>query len=485
MTRYTHYRWRPRAVMAAAATATLLGAAAGLAAAGPAGAAAAAPAAPRAAPSGPAAFGWGSNEFGQIGDGTTTEHDLPDRVLLSGTPTQVVSEFGTTGVALLSNGTVETWGWNPFGQLGNGTLNSSSTPSVVAGVSGIVQIAGGNSDTLALTSSGTVWSWGNDYNGGLGYGTPGSVVEAPHQVPGLTGVTQIAAGYNTGFALRPDGTVWAWGDNSAGQLGDGTTVPETAPQQVPGLTGVTKIAAGGDSVFAINTGGTLLGWGGGSDGALGLGDGADRRHPTPVPGIDDVQQVATSGVTTLAIAFPGSSLWGWGFNSQGQIGDGSTIPKLVPELTSLTGITQVSEGYEVSAAVRSDGTLLAWGANANGSVANGTSRTDQLTPAPVAGISNVTSVSVFDSLGLAVGRVPVPPPPTSGPVPRVTGDLRAAAITAIQDAGFSLGAVTSSPDRTCNNIGHVLSQNPPAGTTEPFGTAVSIVIGTRPTTPCP
>jgi beta-lactam-binding protein with PASTA domain len=118
-------------------------------------------------------------------------------------------------------------------------------------------------------------------------------------------------------------------------------------------------------------------------------------------------------------------------------------------------------------------------------MANGTSRTSQLSPAVVAGITNVTSVSADVGLGLAVGRVPLPPPPTSGPVPDVTGDLRAAAVTVIEDAGFDLATVASSPDKTCDNIGHVLSQTPAAGTTEPFGTTVSIVIGTRPATSCP
>jgi alpha-tubulin suppressor-like RCC1 family protein len=308
----------------------------------------------------------------------------------------------------------------------------------------------------------------------------------PLQVPGLTGITQIAAGQETSYALRSDGTVWAWGDNSAGQLGDGTLTSTHTPEQVAGLTGVTQIAAGQWSVFAVNGSGQLLGWGSGSDGVLGIGDGADKRHPTVVPGISDVQQVSTSGITTLAIAGLDRNVYGWGFNTEGQIGDDSTTAKLVPTFTDLIGIKEISEGFEDSAAVRNDGTLLVWGGNDNGSVANGTSRANQLSPAVVAGLTNVTSVSVDDGLGLAVGRVPAPPPPpTSGPVPNVTGDLRAAAITTIQDAGFSLGTVGSSPDKTCNNIGHVLSQNPPAGTNEAFGTPVSIVIGTRPATPCP
>jgi alpha-tubulin suppressor-like RCC1 family protein len=310
-------------------------------------------------------------------------------------------------------------------------------------------------------------------------------VDVPHQVPGLAGITQLAAGNTNGVALGSDGTVWTWGENFAGELGDGTTTARTAPQQVAGLAGVTQVAAGGEAVFAVTGSGTLLGWGSGSDGVLGIGDGADKRRPTVVPGISDVQQVSTSGLTTLAIAGLDRNVYGWGFNTQGQVGDDSTTARLVPTFTDLIGISEVSAGHEVSAAVRHDGTLLAWGANDNGSVANGTSRANQLAPAAVAGLTDVTSVSVNSGLGLAVGRVPLPPAPTSGAVPRVTGDLQAAATTVIQDAGFSLGTVGSSPDKTCNNIGHVLSQNPPAGTAEPFGTAVSIVIGTRPATPCP
>jgi alpha-tubulin suppressor-like RCC1 family protein len=478
-----------RVLAAAAAAVAILSGAARLAAAAPASAAAAA-AAPGARPAlaAPVAFGWGNNDLGQIGDGTTKEKDTAEQIPLSGTPVQVTSAFGVTGAALLSNGTVETWGNDFQGQLGTGPGSGAASvpvPAVVPGLGGITQLVGGDDFFLALTSSGTVWSWGNDGSGALGYGTPGSIVDVPHQVPGLTGITQVAAGDFDGVALGSDGTVWTWGGNLAGELGNGTTTAETAPQQVAGVAGITQVAAGGETVFALSQDGMLLGWGSGSDGVLGIGDGADRRHPAVVPGISDVQQVSTSGLTTLAIAGLDRNVYGWGFNTQGQVGDGSTTARLVPAFTDLIGINEVSAGQEVSAAVRHDGTLLVWGANDNGSVANGTSRTNQLAPAAVAGITDVTSVSVNSGLGLAVGRVPLPPAPTSGAVPRVTGDLQAAATTAIQDAGFTLGTATSSPDRTCNSIGRVLSQNPPAGTTEPFGTAVSIVVGTRPATPCP
>jgi Regulator of chromosome condensation (RCC1) repeat/PASTA domain len=411
-----HTRTSRRLAATPAAVAVLSGAA-GLASAGPAGAATAA-AAPGTRPSlaAPVAFGWGNNESEQVGDGTAAERDAPVTLTLGGTPVQVAG-MGLAGAVLLSNGTVQTPGADDAGQLGNGTFNrnaSDPVPTVVPGLSGITQIAAGDDFVLALSSAGTV----------------------PEQVAGLTGVTQIASGDVASFAVS----------------------------------GTAQLFAGGA----------------GQDGVLGTGDGADKLHPTLVGGLPGViRQVASSGLTTLAIVGPGRDVYGWGFNSQGQIGDGTTVRRLSPEKTALTGISGVSAGLEVSAAITAGGSLLVWGFNANGSVANGTSRTNQLVPAAVAGITNATSVSVSSDLGLAVGRVPLPPPPTSGPVPNVTGDLRAAAITTIQGAGFSLGTVGSSPDKTCNNIGHVLSQNPPAGTNEPFGTAVSIVIGTRPATPCP
>src|SRR5262249_3375351 len=154
---------------------------------------------------------------------------------------------GRDDAAVLADGRLATWGYNFWGQIGDGTTLLRSTPVVVTGLTGITQVANGETHMLALDSTGKVWSWGSNHYGELGNGTTSQVVGSnptPVPVPGLTGVIQIAAGTNDSFALRSDGTVWAWGINTKGQLGDGTTVNRVSPERLPGLAGITKIFAG-------------------------------------------------------------------------------------------------------------------------------------------------------------------------------------------------------------------------------------------------
>jgi len=153
------------------------------------------------------------------------------------------------------------WGYNMFGQLGNGTTTSRITPAQVSGLTGVTAIAGGSWHTIALKNDGTVWAWGRNDEGQLGDGTTTSRT-TPVQVSGLTGVTAIAGGGHHTIALKNDGTVWAWGRNVTGQLGDGTTTSRTTPVQVSGLTGVTSIiAAGGALSLSLKNDGTVWAWG--------------------------------------------------------------------------------------------------------------------------------------------------------------------------------------------------------------------------------
>ena len=196
-------------------------------------AASAGTAAPAMAAATPGAFAFGYNPAGELGDGTRAEQVLP--VPVSGLPGTVrqLSAGGSTSAALLSDGTVWTWGDNTFGALGNGTSGGTAvTPQPVAGLSGITQIAVGadDRDVYAVRSDGTLWAWGDNGAGELGNGTTVSHF-SPVQVPGLTGIRQVSAGPDYALALRSDGTVRAWGDNSYGYLGDGTTTSRLAPVQ--------------------------------------------------------------------------------------------------------------------------------------------------------------------------------------------------------------------------------------------------------------
>jgi len=286
------------------------------------------------------------------------------------------------------------------------------------------------------------------------------------QVPGLTGITQVSGGEIYSLALRSDGTVWAWGDNISGELGDGTTTQHHNPEQVPGLSGITQISAGNSSSFAVRSDGTLFAWGNNNAGQLGDGSTASRSTPEQVTGLTGVVQVAAGLDHTLAITGANHAVWGWGDNSAGEVGDGSKTPRTRPVALSLSGASQVDAGVFESAAVRSDGTLLTWG--------------DQiLTPAAVSSLTGVTRVSLGDAIDLVIGL------PAFVAVPDLHGDSTAQASATLQAAGLVLGSVSSAVDNTCNNIGTVLRQSPAAGTTQHVGSAVSITLGSRPKTPCP
>ncbi len=239
---------------------------------------------------------WGYNTQGGLGDGTMTRSSTPVTVSgLSGAT--AVSTTGTTGCALLSGGTVECWGDNGVAELGDGTMTNSPTPVAVSGLTGATALSAGG---CAVLSGGGVQCWGGNGSGQLGIGTFSGPEQcssvspcstAPVMVKGLTGATAISAGGAT-CALLSGGTVQCWGDNTDGQLGDGTnTGPEscdtaapcaTTPVAVTGLTGATAISVGGYSACAIVSGGSVWCWGDNTYGELGNGTMTSSSTPVEV-----------------------------------------------------------------------------------------------------------------------------------------------------------------------------------------------------------
>jgi alpha-tubulin suppressor-like RCC1 family protein len=239
---------------------------------------------------------WGSNGTGELGNGTTTGSPIPVEVSgLSGVT--AIAAGIEHSLALRTDGTVWEWGANFFSEPEDPTL-FSSTPVQVSGLTNVTAIAGGGQHSLALRADGTVWAWGFGEWGQLGNGTTTSS-STPVQVSGLSDVTAIAAGDLHSLALRADGTVWAWGYNYSGQLGNGTTTHSSMPVQVSGLSGVTAIAssAEGDHSLALLTDGTVRAWGDNTWGQLGNGT---TTWPTPTPTPTPVQVSGLSGVTAIA-----------------------------------------------------------------------------------------------------------------------------------------------------------------------------------------
>jgi len=316
-----------------------------------------------------------------------------------------VSGLGFAGVP----GPVFSTGDNSNGQLGDGGTveRASFGPVSGAGLGGFVALSAGGAFSLGLRSDGTVWGWGQNDLGELG---DGSVVDAhaPVQVPVPSGMVGVAAGGAGGLAVRSDGTVWAWGENNAGQLGIGSdTGPDSCrsaagisvacsllPVQVSGLSGVVAVAAGGSSSYALRSDGTVWEWGGN-------GTTPDSDVPVQVSGISGVVAIAGGAFHALALESNGT-VWAWGYNGVGELGDGSTTDSDVPvRVTGLLRAVAIAAGQQHSLALLANGTVQAWGFNDDGQLGNGTT-TEENSSVPVAGISNVTEITAGEDHSAAV-----------------------------------------------------------------------------------
>lgn len=347
------------------------------------------------------AYGWGHNDWGQLGDGTNVTRVTPVQI---GDLTDVAQVSGGDHHTLIlrSEGTVWASGWNGHGQLGDGTITSRNTLVQVTGLTDVKQIAGNGYHSLALKSDGTVWAWGFNYNGQLGDGTLTDRT-TPVQVSGLTGVVQISAGNWFSLALKSDGTVWAWGSDLRCELGSGSWGGNrTVPGQVTRLTGVVQIAAGGWHSLAIRSDGTVWGWGYNESGQLGEQGTFDVTEPAWIPGMKGVVQVAAGAYHSLFLKSNGT-VWGLGDNRHGQLGEGTTSSdRWVPvQAVDLTDVEQIACGDFHSLAMRSNGTVRTWGDNRFGQLGDGTT-TNHSTPVSVSELTGVVQIAAMEYFSLCV-----------------------------------------------------------------------------------
>lgn len=339
---------------------------------------------------------WGWNAFGQLGDGTTNQQTVPVDVTGLASGVIALTAGGRHTCVLVGGGVPVCWGDNGLGQIGVDTTNQSTTPVYVSGhIADATAIAAGGSHTCVLTAEGGVKCWGNNSAGQLGDGTTDSR-STPEYVSGLTsGVSAIVAGWEHTCVRTNVGEVKCWGKNSAGQLGDGTTGQHAAPVLINGLH-VSAIAAGYYHTCAQTVGGTLMCWGNNSSGQLGDGTTNQRNLPEPVSGdTSDVKELAAAQDHTCALTVD-HGVKCWGANSSGQLGDESTSPHSVPkDVNNLTnGVAAIAADHLHTCALMMGGGVKCWGNNYSGQLGNGT--TDMsTTPVDVVGISSVNQPNPF------------------------------------------------------------------------------------------
>ncbi|MFI6152958.1 RCC1 domain-containing protein [Kitasatospora sp. NPDC051170] len=359
---------------------------------------------------------WGNNRSGQLGDGTWTDFRTTATTVLGLTSAEVVkiaaggsSPTSGHGLALLTDRTVQSWGANTNGQLGDGSVFSHNAPGQVVNLSNATDIAGGGAHSLALLADQTVVAWGRNNYGQLGNGT-NMDSSVPVRVEGLNKVIAIAGGLNHSIALREDGTVWAWGYNINGQLGDGTSASRNVPSPVANLSGVTRIAAGCNHNLALigppsgpskpTSGNAVKAWGYNATGQLGDNSTINRYTPVDTQGIwlGGVSQLAAGCNHSLAVTDSDNKLKAWGQNTSGQVGDGTTDYRITPvPVPGVTGVQLVTGGREHTVALLGNNTVQSWGANGSGQLANGTT-TDSPTP-----VTSLTALTGVDKLAAPVG----------------------------------------------------------------------------------
>jgi alpha-tubulin suppressor-like RCC1 family protein len=332
---------------------------------------------------------WGSNRYGQLGNLSLTLHPFPISVTgLAGSVTSVEAGAYHT-CALISGGTVQCWGLNSSGQLGNGTLTNSPTPVTITGLAGVTQIAAGYTYTCAVInggSSGTVICWGDNTFGQLGNGSASTTpVTTPGTVPGLpVGAKAISASLDHTCALMNDQvTLYCWGKNSYGQLGNGSVspTPVTSPVGVSltlsGGTTINAIAAGAQHTCALLSNGNVYCWGDGSSGQMGDGGSNLTQNPTPllVSGVSNAVSITAGGNAITGHTCALTSAAGvvcWGNNLFGQLGNGNNTNQNPPAaVQGLTNVLAIDAGVDHTCALLTDITIQCWGSDSAGQLGDG------------------------------------------------------------------------------------------------------------------
>jgi len=320
----------------------------------------------------PALWLWGNNSYGQLGDGTfSNSKSSPVQTIAGGTNWKQVSCGYRHTAAVKTDGTLWLWGDNGYGgNLGDGTKTDRFSPvQTIAGGTNWKQVSCGQSHTAAVKTDGTLWLWGSNSNGQLGSNSTVSRSSPVQTITGGTTWTQVSCGDSHTACIKSDGTLWTWGLNSSGQLGDNTVAGKSSPvQTITGGTTWKQVSCGTAHTACVKTDGTLWLWGANGSGRLGDNSIINRSSPVQtIAGGTNWTQASCSNAHTACVKTDGS-LWLWGSNSSGVLGDNSGVSKSSPIQTIARGSTWklVSAGYNHTACVKSDGTLWMWGAGSAG-----------------------------------------------------------------------------------------------------------------------
>ena len=388
---------------------------------------------------------WGDNSNRQLGDGKplfdtsvdwaapVEDDDHTEDSLTARRPIRIgsdtnwahVAAVGQHNLAIKTDGSLWAWGENDYGQLGDGTdsnnayrptwPNTVTAPKRIGTDSNWVYVATSKTHTMAIKADGSLWAWGRNASGQLGDGTTTNRL-TPIRIGVDTNWGHVSATMGHTVAIKTDGSLWAWGNNEVGQLGDGTTTNRLTPVRIGTDTNWAYTSVGGQArglthpptayTLAIKTDGSLWSWGDNLYGQLGDGTNTGRLTPARVGSASNWEFVGTGDYHNLGIRTDGS-LWAWGMNENGQLGDSTTTNRLAPvQIGTNVDWVHVAAGRYHSTAIRTDGSLWAWGYNALGQLGDGSMQETQLNP-----------VKVMDNVKLSPGSMPSPSRPTTPTAP--------------------------------------------------------------------
>ena len=355
------------------------------------------------------AWSWGFNTSGQLGDNTTVNKSSPVSVVGGFADWQKISSGRKHNVGLRTNSTLWSWGSNASYSLGDSTSVSRSSPvSVVGGFTDWCDISAGSYHNIGIKTNGTAWGWGRNNSAQLGNGTTTTRCSPVSVVGGFTDWCQISGGINHSTGLRTNGTAWAWGCNASGMLGDGTTVCKSSPVSVVGgFSDWCQISTNMCHNLAIRYNRSMWSWGCNTCGVLGDGTTVNKSSPVSVVGgfLDWCQ--ASAGITHSIGLRANGTAWAWGCNSTGQLGNNTIVDRSSP-ISVVGGFTDwcsISAAFGNTVGLRTNGTAWAWGANVYGRLGDGTTVSRSSPVSVVGGFTDWTQLSMNYQSALGIRAI--------------------------------------------------------------------------------
>ncbi|WP_432671456.1 T9SS type A sorting domain-containing protein [Flavobacterium sp. SM2513] len=319
-----------------------------------------------------------------------------------------VSVGGGHVLGIQSDGTLWSWGYNNWGQLGNGTNFISPVPEQVGTATNWTTVHSGGAHCFGIKDDGTLWAWGHNGQGKLGIGTFTLEMSANPVQVGISTWKMLSTGTNFTIGIRANGTLWSWGQNQDGTVGDGTTIDRAAPVLINASTNWKMTSSSSFRTLAVKEDGTLWGWGSNDSNRLGFPGGTPASYmnvvavPTQIGTATDWKSVASGFAHTIALKND-NTLWIWGDGNHGQLGNNSTTT-FIPyplQLGTATDWANIESRSSSCLAIKTDGTLWVWGLNNNGTLGNGT-QTNLLVPTQITTENNWLSLSSSNNVTAAL-----------------------------------------------------------------------------------